>query len=79
MVPLIVSRFDAGVPMMLFVSTESLPSELVRKSATARLSVSEEGSAECFGRDAEDLPRGLEDSATLRSINVRSASIVVAS
>jgi hypothetical protein len=40
-VPLIVKRLEAGVPMMLFVSTESLPSaELVRKSAAARLSVS---------------------------------------
>lgn len=42
--PLIVKRFEAGVPMMLLVSAESLPSaELVRTSSAARLSVSERG------------------------------------
>ena len=77
-VPLIVKRFDAGVPMMLLVSAESLLSEVLRTSSAARLSVSAKGQ---HGMDcqADDLPRGFDFSAKLRSMSVRKESIVVAS
>lgn len=77
-VPLIVKRFDAGVPMMLLVSAESLPSQVLRASSAARLSVSARGQHRT-GCQADDLPRGFDFSAKLRSISVRKESMVVAS